>query len=157
MKKFAFIALAAIMAVSCSDDDSSNSGLSGTWKLTSITTDQAVDANEDGTSSTDLIAETGCFDESNIIFKSGNNAELNINAYVGGTSCFEISSDATWTKDGNEVTFTFDNYDGTETEVFTKSGNTLTLDSPDFYEAEVTVGGNTQIVTVGAVLVYTKQ
>lgn len=161
MKKFAFIALAAIMAVSCSDDDSSNnsstSGVSGTWKLTSVTTYEAVDVNEDGTSSRNLIAETGCFEGSTIKFNSGNNADVTLNFYVGSTTCAEASTVAEYNVDGNEVTLKY-TYEGeVDTEVYTKSGNTLTFDSPDFYEAEVTVGGNTQYVTVGAVLVYTKQ
>lgn len=157
MKKLALIALTAFLGFSCSGDDDNNStSLNGTtWKLTSVTTYEAVDVNEDGVSSTNFMAETGCFDNSTIVFTSSTMATTNMNVYMFGDECFEFEMAASWVKEGNDVTFSFPGEEASET--FTLSGNTLTLNSPDFYEFEIETEQGIDTEVIGATLVYTKQ
>ena len=68
MKKFIAMAAVALLSFSCSDDDSNElvTSVEGTWTLTSFELNQALDINGDGTASTDMITESGCFGNSTI-------------------------------------------------------------------------------------------
>lgn len=44
--------------------------VSGTWKLTALQLTEAVDFNGDGTASTDLMAETNCYQNELIVFNA---------------------------------------------------------------------------------------
>lgn len=176
MKKFLTIAAAAIMMISCGDDDSESTGTSvnGTWKLTAFELDQDVDFNEDGTSSSDLIAESGCYDNSNIVFNNSNVATFNfqeldieLDLVIGTENTYEYTIDclpstpevAAYTVSGNNVNVTFDYGDGeTDTMVLVKSGNTMSVTIPEFtYVPEEGNDGEVSYTFVGATLVFTKQ
>ncbi len=152
-------AATALMAISCSDDDSSNStALSGKWKLTKITTDQAFDGNEDGIATKDLIAETGnCWTGTYIDFLSNNVANNFVSAPSVGNQCFTDEAAGTYEVDGNNVIVTATDEDGTSEMEYAKNGSKLTSYIPDFYEIEVTVGGETQWVSVAATVEFTKE
>ena len=133
MKKIILPLLVVAALASCSnnDDNSNDNTLHGTWKLTSMTLPFGLDFNNDGTAGTDLMAETGCMDNSTISFGPDNIATLNMQGIDIGeddngnyvVTCIDAETEThpytvaedtiTLTVDGNEV-------------VFVKSGNTLT-------------------------------
>ncbi|RYD90483.1 MAG: hypothetical protein EOP54_23920 [Sphingobacteriales bacterium] len=137
MKKLVLMAFAAVALVSCSDDDNENVALTGTWKLTAFNLDEGVDLNNDGTASTSLITESGCYNNSTVVFGSGNSATFNIqeldidyeiitgtqNSYEYSVDCLAGENEtATYTVSGNNVAFTI----GGEPVVFIQNGNKLT-------------------------------
>jgi hypothetical protein len=131
MKKvFLFATMAAVLA-SCSDDDNTTTttaGLTGTWKVTALTSGIPVDINGDGNATTNLIAETGCYGNSTLVFGANNSAILTAQEFTLDLDTEEFSCETlapvtgTYVQDGNEVEVTV----GGETFVFVKSGNTLT-------------------------------
>jgi YD repeat-containing protein len=169
MKKLTMLALAAsaFMAFSCSDDDNNsnnnnnnggNVALSGKWDLTSITSGEAVDGNGDGVSTTNLFVEGGaCFTDSYLQFGSNNSVTNFLSVPFFEGNCYTASADGDYDADGNNVTVVLDVEGDTETYEYTKSGNTLTVTVPDFYEIEVTIGENTTTYTLDATMVYTKE
>lgn len=175
MKKILTLATAAILIMSCGNDDdaASNSSVNGTWKLTAFETEEAVDLNDDGTSSTDLIAESGCYNNSNIVFNDNNTAtfsmqelHIEIDLVVGTENTYEytincdpgIAEVATYTVSGNTVNVTFDYGDGdTETIAFVRSGNTLTITIPEIVYVPEENGGEVSYTFLGATLQFTKQ
>src|SRR5688572_8228645 len=75
MKKLqsTLLALAGCLALaSCSDDDNGgndvSADLTGTYELTAVTTAQAHDYDNDGDSSTNLVLEGNCYNDSWISF-----------------------------------------------------------------------------------------
>lgn len=132
MKKIAVLIFAACTAHSCSDDDDNNVSLTGTWKLTSATLSEPVDFNNDGTASTDFMAETGCLDNSTITFTDDvasaivNVQTLNIRQQNDGTyivECREAETGyAPFTEEEHVVTLTSDIFYAP----FTKVSNRLT-------------------------------
>lgn len=99
MKKTILLATALIFGSlsfqSCDEweDESYHPGgttteLVGTWKLTEIKLAQAVDYNGDGVSSTDLMAETNCYQNELLEFFENNNGKVTSNSYA------DISMDA---------------------------------------------------------------
>ncbi len=179
MKKLIVLAVAAFLTLSCSDDDNnstSNTSLEGTWKLTAFNLNEAVDINEDGTASVDFISETGCYNNSNIVFSGNNVATLNmqeldieLDLVIGTEDSYEYSIDcidatpevAAYSVSGNSVsvisTYVEDGVTETETIVMTQSNNTLTVTIPEFTNVPVEENGEVTYTFVGATLVFTKQ
>lgn len=166
MKKIIVMALAISSLLSCSnsDDDNSNATVDGSWKLTSFTTGDPSDFNNDGTLTTNFINETGCYNDSGILFSSGGSAlveiqELDITFNVGSQyplgyfsaiGCIDATPETlTWSQNGNTVTI-----DGLD---FALSGNTLTGIVPEFTEVMTLEGGVTVTRITSATLVFTKQ
>lgn len=131
------MAFVAMAMMSCSDDDNENVALTGTWKLTGFTLDQGVDLNNDGTASSNLITESGCYNNSTVVFGSSNSATFNIQELdidyevVSGTqNSYEYTVDClggenettTYTTSGNNVIVNV----GGEEMVFIQNGNKLT-------------------------------
>lgn len=169
MKKLALIALAAF-AIACSDDDndsaaSVNASIDGTWKLTAFTLDEPVDFNGDNAATTNLITESGCYDNSTIEFASGTNATLNLQELDITLTTTELGTELavdcidatpmlfTYTVTENSVVF-----DGETEQAFVRSGNTLSIHLPGVTGVPVE-GTNGEITYdfVGATLVFTKQ
>ena len=176
MKKLFTLIAAAILTMSCGSDDDAqtNASVNGTWKLTAFELEEAVDFNDDGTASTDLIAETGCYNNSTIVFNDNNGIatfsiqelDIEINLVVGTENTYEytINCDpamaevATYTVNGNNVTVTFDYGDGeTEDTVFVRSGNTLTVTIPEIVYVPEENSGDVSYTFLGATLQFTKQ
>ncbi|NMH26939.1 lipocalin-like domain-containing protein [Flavobacterium silvaticum] len=159
MKKIMILAAAAVFSFGCSGNDDNASGttsIDGTWKLTALTSSQPTDANEDGVATTDLIAEAGCFDQTTLVFASNNTFVYNL-MMPGTTTCFPFTANGTYVASGNNIAATITVEGEADTQNFVQSGNTLTATVPDFYEIEVTVGGETTYESIDAVLVFTKQ
>lgn len=179
MKKLFVLAAAAFLTLSCSDDDSNpttSASVEGTWKLTAFNVNEAVDINDDGTASVDFISETGCYNNSNIVFSGNNVATLSIqeldielDLVIGTEDSYEYSIDcvdatpevATYSVSGNSVsvtsTYVEDGVTETETIVMTKSNNTLTVTIPAFTSVPTEENGDIIYTFVGATLVFTKQ
>lgn len=60
------------------DDNSTNTSIEGTYKLTIFTLSGPVDYNNDGVATTDLIEESGCYDNSDITLLANGSAVFNI-------------------------------------------------------------------------------
>lgn len=130
MKKVLLFATMAAVMASCSDDDSNNTstGLTGTWKVTSLTSGVPLDINMDGNATTNLIGETGCYGNTKIVFGANNTVvlhseEFTFDADTDDLTCEMLPAEnGTYVQNGNTITVTVD---GEVTEL-TKSGNTLT-------------------------------
>lgn len=176
MKKIIALAAVAILSFSCNDDDGTaltDESFDGTWTLTSFELNEAIDLNDDGTASTDIIAESSCFNNSTITFDSETNAILNfeeldidIQVVNGTDNEFEYSVQslgatseiATYTVDGNTATVTFDYGEGiTETLDFTLSDNTLTVVVPEILDLPILDDDDVVDSFVGGTLVFTMQ
>ncbi len=128
MKKITFFSLAILMAISCSDDDNSNTpaSLDGTWKLTYVNRNVTPeDFNGDGTASENYLDEIDCPDASTIVFGNGNTAVFPVHClsqqpYLDENLTYEAST--------NDVTFTYfyTEMQFIEETTFRREGNTLT-------------------------------
>jgi len=146
MKKHTLLALTAFAVLGCSgDDDNNNVSLTGTWKLTTATLPVAVDFNNDGTASTNFMAETGCLNNSTIIFTDDVASAI-------------VNMEAVDIEQRDNGTFSVECL-GIETGYapFTESGNIVTLTSDDFRAPFTKVGNKLTTSMDGAVLVFTKQ
>lgn len=80
MKKIMSLLAITVLFAACSVDDDSNeevvTSIEGNYKLTAFTTTNAYDLNEDGTASTDVLAETGCLDNNRFVFATNNRGEV---------------------------------------------------------------------------------
>ena len=172
MKKIVFTLLIASMLFSCKKDDDGNTEISldGTWRLTAFTTENAYDLNEDGTSSNDVIAETGCYQNETLVFNSDNTgtattrsfADISLELVTGSTTEYEYSVECiqetddtaiTWTQTGNTVVVSGLGvaYTGTV------AGSTLTITIPSGFIVEVVEGSGTGFTTEDITFEYTKQ
>lgn len=148
MKKLALIAFAAFGIVSCNnDDDNGNNDVSlyGTWKLTSATLPAGVDFNNDGVASTDFMAETGCFNNSTIIFTD------DVASAIVNMQSVDI-------EEGDDDRYIV-NCGGIEESYapFTQLGNIVTLTSDDFNAPFSKVGNRLTSSYNGTTVVFTKQ
>lgn len=170
MKKIFLIAFSSIALFSCGSDDeaTTNTSLIGTWKVTSFTTNVPVDFNNDGVSSTNFITESGCYNNSNLLFAANSVATaafqdldvtLDIDFVNPENSVYTIDClpgapiVGSWAQAGNSITVTIDG----EPAVMTLNGNTLTAVFPEFVDVETYNGVETVYETTGATLVFTKQ
>jgi len=96
------------------------SDLVGTWDLSMMEADTAVDINKDGSSNKNILSETNCFNDMGVVFNEDmtfttTNARLDFN---GGTNnneftCVQARSDfGTWDVDGDVLILNI-NIDGT--------------------------------------------
>jgi hypothetical protein len=180
MKKIAFIALTAFLMLSCSEDEETNTiqvnnvvSIEGNWKLTGYTTDGETDFNNDGTPTTNLITESGCYSNSKLEFNGDNTALFSMDTAVTDLSFVEgedgaegsyqysvecsteaATENATYTADANSVVLTLASG---EAVTFVKSGNTLTAYMPNKVEVKTETDGAITSSVVGVTLVYTKQ
>lgn len=130
MKKVLLFASVAAVMASCSDDDSNNTsaGLSGTWKVTALTSGEPVDINMDGTASTNLLAETGCYGNTKLVFGANNTVTLHAEEFTFDMETEDLTCETlpaqngTYVQDGNTVSISV----GGDVIEVTKSGNTLT-------------------------------
>ncbi|OIQ21799.1 MAG: hypothetical protein BM557_03125 [Flavobacterium sp. MedPE-SWcel] len=158
MKKLVALAAVAFLSLSCSDEDNTvvntdeEITIDGTWNLTSFNLEQAIDLNNDGTESTDMIAETGCFNNSSLVFDTEDSVLMNFqeididldivtgteDMYEFAIECLDaITETATYNVVGNQVFITIqdeDNSDLEETIILTQSENTLTVTIPEYTE-----------------------
>lgn len=163
MKKLFTLGLISLLSLSCSKDDESSTP--GTYVLTSITTDDALDFNNDGNNSKNFISESGCPSDSKIILSDNGSlifqiqiAEINLNNPGASTNsytsnCIEPSAfPGVWTEAGPNLIFTIEN----SPEQFIKNGNTISYYGSDFIEYLTNTNGTPQVNSTGATLVFTK-
>jgi len=163
MKKIFTLGLISLLSLSCSKDDESTT--TGTYILTSITTEDALDFNNDGVFSRNYLSETNCSSNSKVILSENGamiiqlqiaNANLN---NPGGTDntytidCSEPSAfNGTWVEAGPNLLLTIEN----ESETFIKNGNSISYYSADIIEYLENFGGSTIVKSTGATLIFTK-
>lgn len=85
--------------------------LIGKWNLSVLKADKAVDLNEDGTASFDLLQETSCFDSMSISFNEDGTLEtVNSRLDFNGAEPVECSSErkdiGSWEVEGDILVFT---------------------------------------------------
>ncbi len=175
MKKIAFGLLVFMLSFgiySCDpwEDDSYHEGttpdedaqMPGTWKLTAITLQEAYDLNEDGTASSDLMAETNCYQNELMTFNEDMSGVGTSNSYANITiegetftiECIEEIEETpfAWAQIQNTVTLTVEG----QVVNATLAGNTLTYIIPEGF---VVIDGENGDVTISQdmTFVYTKQ
>lgn len=175
MKNLFRLALLSVALVfsSCvvNDDEDTSVDLVGTWKMTSFTISTPYDLNGDGTPNTDILVETGCYQNETLDFNdngsgvSTNRSYLDIEVeLVTGTTdqynynidCVDefFQEDFTWSQTGSSVAVTI----GAFTVLATQSADTLTLVIPSGFSLEIPDGnGATFTLNETVTVVYTKQ
>lgn len=156
MKKITLLFAAAVMALSCSDDDTPVS-LDGTWKLTNINLNrEGYDLNKDGIVSENFIEEFPCLGESTLSFSENDTAVFTIGDRGDGQSrtamdtptppCpMKTPETVTYTSTGNSVEFTYTSISSLPgaklKRTFIRSGNKLTA-TLDFEGTEEYIPGS---------------
>lgn len=109
----------ALSLTACEDqDDKITANIEGTYKLTTFTLSAPVDYNNDGVATTDLIEESGCYDDSEITL------------LANGSAIFDIQSieiDYMEDENGNPATEVECYSEGPETANYTFSNSTVTF------------------------------
>jgi hypothetical protein len=173
MKKVFFAAaLIGLTFAACSDDDGQQANVSveGTWKLTGFTLDEPVDFNNNGTASANLITETGCYNNSGIVFAGNGQAVVSLEGLdvelivEGGNETINIDclppdvATGPYTVTENTVVLSGDAGEGDQDVVLTRSGNTLSVYFPDVQDVPVEgTNGEVTYDFVGGTLTFTKQ
>ncbi|MGQ2981939.1 lipocalin family protein [Flavobacterium sp.] len=163
LKMLMLAAAGCCALVSCSDDDSenANAGIAGTYRLTAWNAPVAVDFNDDGTANVNLMNETSCYNNSDLILHRDGTYDMTYN-YVnidGTVSCGSETTTGTWTRTGNTVTTTHLSGGQNVTADFNyASGNQRTLTRTVSNWNYPSIDGNDQVYAVGSVnMVLTKQ
>lgn len=166
MKNFFKLLTVSLLAisVSCSSDDdsSSNDSVEGTFRLVAFEVETSIDLDGDGDSSTNLIEETGCYQNETVTFNNDNTGvaitrsfldiHVDISVETGGEETFfqvidcveeEESSNFLWSQNGSIVTITVDG----ESTNFTFNGDELSFTLPSGFFAEV-IEGNADTVQI---------
>lgn len=135
IQSYLLVAAGCVALTSCSDDDNGggnnvSADLTGTYELTSATTGQAQDYDNDGDSSTNLVLEGNCYNDSWISFHSDGTYEEGMSRSIasnGGTEidCETTVTSGTWAQNGDQVTTT-STTNVTATYSFNSSARTLT-------------------------------
>ncbi|MES2863608.1 MAG: lipocalin family protein [Bacteroidota bacterium] len=134
----------------------------GTYKLTAFNTSVSTDLNNDGTSSTNQLSETTCFNNSFLTLNANNTFSadskgVEIDLGTNTLDCFtDPVTIGTWAVSGSTLTTTYVDSGTTYTETYTISGNTLTY-SLNGGEIVGTAGGNPVYLTSNIQIIYTKQ
>lgn len=174
MKKL-FIIAGILSLSACSNDEGlfdpnaggNDVGLQGNWKLTSMLVETPVDINEDGTLGTDLMVESGCYQNETMVFNAnltGQNLSTShlLFSVTGSfpedvtltTECIQENetTNFTWLQNENTVTVTTAD-SGIMTGTLT--GNVLTFVIPD---GQIYMDENLEVVLIeDLTFVYTKQ
>jgi len=113
--KFLMMVMAGCLAFSScdNDDDNNNSnttGYAGTYNMTAWNAPVAMDFDGNGTTSTNFMTETNCYNNSKIILNSNGTYTMTYNALgITGTTAGCAASQATsgtWTRSGNNIVTT---------------------------------------------------
>jgi hypothetical protein len=102
----------AMGAISCDNDDdndNNNEDLTGTYRLSSWNSPVAVDFDNNGTSSANMMTESSCFDNSTMTINNNGTYtmtynDVGINSAV--SSCRTETTTGTWARSGNTFTTT---------------------------------------------------
>lgn len=136
----------------------------GAYKLTAFNTSVPTDLNGDGTTSTNQMNETSCFNNMFIIINSNNtfNADakgVEIDFSNNITQCYtDPDYNGTWVLNGNILTLTYVDGGITYNDNFTVAGagNSLSISAPDG-EIVGIESGQPVYLTSNIQFIYTKQ
>ncbi|MEZ4792327.1 MAG: DUF5004 domain-containing protein [Gelidibacter sp.] len=127
-----------ILMFNCSNNDDvgstpNNSDIVGTWNIVSLRSSDAYDFNDDGTASQDLETESDCITEQLIFNSDGTYSgttsyAIDFLTEINNILCFDNGGSGTWTREGNTVSFTGSQINGTRTLVVTVDGDVMTID-----------------------------
>jgi len=157
-------AQAAAAAANENNNSASTAIVAGTYLLTAFNTSVPTDLNGDGTSSTNQMTETSCFNNSLLTLNANNTftanskgIDIDLNANPNVITCFsDPDTTGTWSINGNVVVTTYVEAGVTYNDYFTVVGNTLIL-SENNGEIVGTAGGNPVFLTSNIAIVYSKQ
>jgi hypothetical protein len=141
MKRLLLFLALAVVLTSCEDDEalattSTNNtpNIIGSWELTSLQADVAIDFNNDGTSNTELFNETFCFDNRILTFDAANNFSVDLPDLDTDAnnvlSCTDASYSGTYTIDMNSrlsVTVPVNGGTVTDDKVISVTATTITF------------------------------
>lgn len=137
-------------------------GIVGVWKLTSLEIGEPFDFNGDGSASTDLMAETDCYQDEFINFNadftglgiSNSYAEVNIEDEVFSVECIEESDETSfvWLQEQNTIAMNL----GDDTITATLNGNKLTYMIPEGFMVTNPEGDEVEILQ-NITFIYTKE
>lgn len=157
-------AQAAAAAANENNNSASTAIVAGTYLLTAFNTSVPTDLNGDGTSSTNQMTETSCFNNSLLTLNANNTftanskgIDIDLTANPNVITCFsDPDTTGTWSINGNVVVTTYVEAGVTYNDYFTVVGNTLIL-SENNGEIVGTAGGNPVFLTSNIAIVYSKQ
>ncbi len=135
-----FLSFLFIISSCSSDDDSSpqDSPVMGTWEMTALNVDRSFDLNNDGTTSTNIFAESQCYSDNYITFYESGTVEIfysltDISLELPDNYTFHcvdpILVEATYTMEDDELLVSFLDYKATGS----ISGNTLIATFEEFF------------------------
>ncbi|WP_447637035.1 hypothetical protein [Flavobacterium microcysteis] len=140
MKRFFLMGLGAMLALSCSSDDDSdtlsNAAIEGTWKLTKYELPSSFDLNNDGTASNNLLTEVSCTSNSSLVFNAGSTVNFNF----------------------SEIYIDLEPVAGTETYVYTTECDTFGNEAYPYTVSDNIVsifGGELSLIRSGRKLIFT--
>lgn len=165
------VLLITILTISCENepldpaiDVSGNSGVVGTYFMTVFNSSIPTDLNQDGTSSTNQLNETSCFDGSYIILNSDNTfvanskgIDIDVQGATSTTECYEDEDvSGIWSLTGNQLSLTFIEQNTSYTEVFVLENNTIKLVIEDGELVGTSSNGTPVFLTSNLEIIYTK-
>lgn len=163
VKKFLFLFGITVLLTACSDDDdsgtSADSQLAGTYNLTAYNIPVAVDFDQDGEPSTNLMDESNCYLNSHIILNSDKTytSVYNYLLITDEANCVQETGEGSWLSPNSSTLTVVDSSIEPELEVdYTISGNQIlhTLENAPYPDRD---GEGNPIYSEGTVvLIYTK-
>ncbi len=139
MKLKIFLFAFSIALISCSSDDETTSNevsLVGTWELSSAIGSLALDLNQDGTTSTNLLEELPCFKDTIVVNDDSTftqeSVQLDINAEsfpIITAECLDalLNREGAWALDKDRLTFGYTPGDDTKTVTIVVTETTLSF------------------------------
>lgn len=171
MKKFRVLACTLLVMgfglTSCSSDDdtagvNNETQIEGTYNLTAVTTAEPTDFDADGTSHSDQMQETDCYNGSQLVLNADNTFTFEKNGVVvdtteGTSGCTNATYTGTWeilTGSGSDVIIRATYQDNNDDDVIlnlVKTGNEITYTNEfgTYPDRDEDTGG--AILTFGAV------
>ena len=173
MKRFFFLLLGfagCIGAASCSDDDDGNNNgnnnlrdMAGTYRMSSWNVPTAIDYDDDGDSSTNMMTESTCYNNTVMTLNEDGTYTSTYNSVGinnGVSSCAQSQvTSGTWTRNGNNLTATT-TYGGSGTNSWTwnQQANTVTRSLTNSqYPSINSTTGDFEYATGNISQVYTRQ
>lgn len=162
--KFISLGVFAALLFSCCDDDNDNStnnqnALSGVYNLTAVTAPVAVDFNQDGIASQNLIGEVQCYADSYIILNGNSTFTSEYSTYLINSEigCDPQQGEGTWSESDNEVMLTNTLIEPNLETIYSVNGNELIMVLENAPYPDRGEEGNQIYATGNLVLTYTKE
>jgi hypothetical protein len=141
-------------------------GIAGTYLLTAFNTSVPTDINNDGTSSTNQLNETTCFDDMLLVLNANNTftanskgIEIVFNGTVEEVGCFsDPNVTGTWVLNSNTLSLTYTDVGVEYTDDYIVNGNTISATAADGEIVGTETGTGAPVyLTSDITIVYTKQ